>query len=92
LDPNLPDVAATATITAGAVATETPKIEAAVGHTVEITVTSDVADELHIHGYDLFADLEPGVAVTLRFEADIPGIFEVELEGAHLAVFSLEVS
>jgi hypothetical protein len=92
IDDNAPDVTASATVTDGEVATDTPRVEAELGSVVEVTVISDVADELHIHGYDLFADLEPGVAATVRFEADIPGIFEIELEDARLEVFSLEVS
>ncbi len=64
----------------------------AVGETVTIVVTSDVADELHVHGYDLFVTLAPGTPAELEFTADIPGIFEVELEGSHQLVFDLEVS
>lgn len=86
------DVTAEATYADGEVTTETPRVEAAVGDTVELRLVSDVAEELHVHGYDLLVDLEPGVEVVLRFTADIPGIFEIELEGAGIEVFSLEVS
>ena len=68
------------------------RYEVAQGATVEIIVTSDVADELHVHGYDLYADLEPGVAATVSFVADIPGVFEVELESGHVLLFDLAVS
>ena len=47
---------------------------------VVITVTSDVADEVHVHGYDLMADVAPGAPATIRFTADAPGRFEIELE------------
>lgn len=66
------------------------KIE--LGSIVELTVESDVADELHLHGYDLTVDLEPGVPGTLRLTADIPGIFEMELESSHLLISELEVA
>ncbi len=63
-----------------------------VGTTVRIEVTSDTADEVHLHGYDVFVDVEPGVAAVLEVQADIPGVFEAELEDSHLPLFELEVS
>lgn len=61
------------------------------GSDVRLIVTADVADELHVHGYDLFADTVPGQPVTIEFLADIPGIFEVELEDARLEILELVV-
>ena len=58
---------------------------------VRIVVTSDVADEVHVHGYDLKADVGPGLPGTVQFQATIPGTFEVELEGLGLLLFELEV-
>src|SRR4030095_10031608 len=49
---------------------------AALGQTVVIKVTSDVADEVHLHGYDKKADAAPGTVATITFVADKPGIFE----------------
>lgn len=62
------------------------------GSPVRIVATGDTADEVHIHGYDLLIDIAPGVEETLEFVADIPGIFEVEMEGSGVLVFELEVS
>lgn len=59
---------------------------------VEIIVTADVSDEVHVHGYDEFADVAPGQAGTVTFVASIPGIFEVEFEGSGLLLFDLIVS
>ncbi|MXZ07785.1 MAG: hypothetical protein F4Y75_09915 [Acidimicrobiia bacterium] len=59
--------------------------------TVTIQVTGNSTDEIHIHGYDLYIDLEDGEG-RLSFTASIPGIFEVELEGSHTLVLQLEVS
>ena len=67
------------------------KIEVDKGMMVRLTVTSDVADEVHIHGYDFFQDLEPGIAGVIEFTADIPGIFEIELENARLDLVELVV-
>jgi hypothetical protein len=66
--------------------------EFALGDQVEITVLTDVADEIHVHGYDLRYDAEPGVPVEISFEADAPGIFEVELEASHLPLFEIQVT
>ena len=59
---------------------------------VSIWILSDVADEVHVHGYDLFFLVKPGIPAELRFVAGIPGIFEVELESTHLLLFELQVS
>lgn len=58
---------------------------------VTIRVTSDVADELHVHAYDLKVDLTPGQTADLTFLAKIPGVFEVELEKRGKKVLELEV-
>jgi hypothetical protein len=61
------------------------------GSTVTLRVTSDVADELHVHGYDLKTDLVAGQSTDLTFLAKIPGVFEVELEHRGKKVLELEV-
>jgi hypothetical protein len=61
------------------------------GRDVVITVTSDVADEVHVHGYDLMADVAPGAPATIRFTADAPGRFEIELENTGVQIAELEV-
>jgi len=48
------------------------------GEQVEITLVSEQAAELHLHGYDLTAQLEPGIAATLSFAAKFAGRFPVE--------------
>jgi heme/copper-type cytochrome/quinol oxidase subunit 2 len=67
------------------------KHSAILGKPVVIKVTSDVADEIHLHGYDKKADAGPGKVATITFVADKPGIFEVELEKKGLKLFELEV-
>ena len=54
------------------------KIEVKKGETIEFTVVSDVADEFHLHGYDLTEDAAPGKPARFRVKADLEGIFEVE--------------
>ncbi|SFF44942.1 hypothetical protein SAMN04488120_104203 [Fontimonas thermophila] len=61
------------------------------GEAVVITVSSDRADELHLHGYDLTLDLRPGETGTLAFTAAHAGRFEIELHRGHVALAVLEV-
>jgi hypothetical protein len=56
-----------------------------------IVVGSDVADHVHLHGYDVFADVAPGKQARIAFTASIPGRFEVELEDRGLQIADLEV-
>ena len=44
-----------------------------------------------MHGYDLMADVAPGQPVTIRFTADTPGSFEIELEELGAQIAELEV-
>jgi ABC-type glycerol-3-phosphate transport system substrate-binding protein len=66
-------------------------IESRVGASLRIVVRSDVADEVHLHGYDLHAEVAPGADATLVLTTDIPGQFEIELEDAKLRLGELEV-
>jgi heme/copper-type cytochrome/quinol oxidase subunit 2 len=58
---------------------------------VRLEVTADRADEVHLHGYDRKVDIEPGKPAVLEFTADVPGVFEVELEEAGLKLVELQV-
>ncbi len=68
------------------------RVRVPLGEMVVLTVTADVADEVHLHGYDHFADVAPGQPAVLRFEASIPGVFEAELEGSRLELVLIEVA
>jgi hypothetical protein len=61
------------------------------GRTVELVVSSDVADEVHLHGYDRKVDVPAGSTATLTFVADVPGVFEAELEQHKIQIAQLEV-
>ncbi|MDX1468757.1 MAG: hypothetical protein R3258_05410 [Acidimicrobiia bacterium] len=56
------------------------------------TVLSDIADHVHVHGYDLFFELVPSQTVEVSFEATAQGLFEVELESTHLLLLVIEVT
>jgi hypothetical protein len=70
----------------------TGRVEVGVGGEVRLTVTADVDDEVHVHGYDVTAEVSPDSPATLEFVAEIPGIFEVELESSHRLLVELQVS
>ncbi|MDQ3850112.1 MAG: hypothetical protein M3296_05815 [Actinomycetota bacterium] len=50
------------------------------GDPIDLTVRSDVADEVHFHTYDVKKDVARGGSVRFRFPATIEGRMEVELE------------
>jgi len=61
------------------------------GQTVAIVVHSDVADEVHVHGYDLHKDVPAGGTVRITFPATIVGEFEAELESRKLQIVGFTV-
>jgi pyruvate/2-oxoglutarate dehydrogenase complex dihydrolipoamide acyltransferase (E2) component len=61
------------------------------GRELVLVVESGLADHVHVHGYDLVADVAPGRPATIRFEATAPGLFEIELEERGLQIAELEV-
>jgi hypothetical protein len=61
------------------------------GERVRIIVRTDVSDEVHLHGYDLTADVTPDDPGRIDFVANAAGVFEVELEDAGTLLFQLEI-
>ena len=61
------------------------------GRQVAIIVRTELTDHVHLHGYDLTADVGPGKPATIRFTATAPGRFELELEDRGLAIAELDV-
>jgi FtsP/CotA-like multicopper oxidase with cupredoxin domain len=55
-----------------------PNIKVTKGEHVRIVVSSDAHDDIHLHGYDIEKDVEPGEPAQFNFTADIEGIFEIE--------------
>lgn len=62
------------------------------GSQVVLTVRADVTDEVHLHGYDLTADVAPGQPGRITFRASDVGVFEVELEELGIPIAELTVS
>lgn len=67
-------------------------VEVALGERVVLIVTADVEDEVHLHGYDVFADVGPSTAAFIEFDANVPGVFELELEDSGELLVEIEVS
>jgi hypothetical protein len=61
------------------------------GETVRFRVRHDEPEHVHIHGYNIMKDLEPGETVTVSFKATITGIFEIELEDSAEQIGELRV-
>jgi hypothetical protein len=75
------------------------EVEVDKGDPVRIDVTSDVAAEAHVHGYELTEEVAAGHTARLRFSASIDGVFEIELhlhggadEGSEVPVAELKVT
>ena len=49
---------------------------------VRIVVSSDVPDEIHLHGYDIEKEAAPGKPARFHFKADAEGAFELESHAA----------
>lgn len=61
------------------------------GQQVILKVTADVADEAHLHAYDISKEFEPNQQVTLEFTATKTGRFELELEKLKKTLGYIEV-
>ena len=68
------------------------ELEFTEGERIRFRVVSDVADHVHVHGYDVLEDISAGGQVTFNFKATITGIFEAELEDRAEQVVSLRVN
>jgi hypothetical protein len=62
------------------------------GDRIQFAVRSDVADEVHVHGYDVSKDVPAGGSVRFSFPARLEGVFEVELEGRGEQIAELRVN
>jgi plastocyanin len=67
------------------------KIKVNKGDRVRFSVTSDVADEVHVHGYNFHKDVAKGGTVSFDFPAKIDGEFEAELESRKEQILALTV-
>lgn len=78
-------------ISGGQVEPNGTTVDVAKGGTVTLKGVSDVADEVHVHGYDKTLNLKPGVAGEVSFTADQPGVFEIESHESGKVIVKLAV-
>lgn len=63
------------------------------GDDVRIRVTADAPEEVHLHGYDIEKPVGPGQPAVFTIQnADLEGIFEIELHGSAVQIASLRVN
>jgi hypothetical protein len=67
-------------------------LEFTAGERVRFIVRSDVADEVHVHGYNRSQDVQARGTVGFNFKATLEGVFEVELESRHEQIAELRVN
>lgn len=75
----------------GKVSPKTHRVKVALGSAVRILVSSDVDDEVHVHGYEIEREVAAGRSATIEFTADQSGVFEVETHESALLLLQLQV-
>jgi len=68
------------------------KLDYTKGDQIRIKVVSDVADEVHLHGYDIGKDVKAGGSVSFDLPASLEGVFEIELESRKEQIAELRVN
>jgi plastocyanin len=81
----------TVSVKDGKVNPPTHRQQIAKGDTVKLVVTTDTADEVHVHGVNIEKETKPGTPITIRFVAKDAGIYEVETHESNLQLLQLEV-
>jgi plastocyanin len=66
-------------------------MQAKQGDTLTFTVTTDKAEEIHLHGYDIMFAGQPGKAVSKTFKADRTCTCDIEIESSSTHLGDLTV-
>ena len=69
-------------VKAGALEGDPQTIEAKKNDVVQIVVSSDAPDQIHLHGYDIEKEATPGKPARFKFKANVEGAFELESHAA----------
>jgi heme/copper-type cytochrome/quinol oxidase subunit 2 len=75
----------------GKVTPATHRVKVNQGDTVRLEVTTDTADEVHVHGINIEKETVAGKPTRITFKADEPGVYEVETHETELQLMQLEV-
>jgi hypothetical protein len=90
-NPALPVVVVSVSVQNGKVTPKPHRVPVKEGSRVRLQVTSDVDDEVHVHGFDIEEPLDAGHTTTVDLLADQPGVFEVETHETELELLQLAV-
>ena len=80
------------TYAGGQVTSGAGRVTVAAGAPVRLEVTSDVDEEVHVHGYDLEVPVAAGSTATIELVGDLPGVWEVELHDSGRLLCELEIA
>jgi hypothetical protein len=75
----------------GRVAGGLRRVEVRSGRRILLIVSSNLSDEVHVHGYELSRDVRPRAPARILFRTSIRGRFEIELEKRGLPIAELTV-
>ena len=68
------------------------ELEFSAGEEIRFRVSSDAAEEIHVHGYDIAKDVPAGGTVEFDFPAELEGIYEAELEELGVQIAELRIN
>jgi len=68
------------------------ELEYSAGDRIRFRVSSDEAEEIHVHGYDLSQEVPANGTVEFDFPAELEGIYEAELEEKGVQIIELRVN
>lgn len=75
----------------GRLVQKSDQVEVERGSTVFLAVSTDVADDIHLHGYERMAPTTPGDQAVLEFTADRSGVYTAELERSGVRLLEVTV-
>ncbi len=67
-------------------------LEFSAGEEARFRVSSDEAEEIHVHGYDIAKEVPAGGTIEFDFPAELEGIYEAELEGLGVQIAELRIN
>jgi hypothetical protein len=68
------------------------ELEFSVGEQIRFRVSSDAAEEIHVHGYDIAKEVPAGGTVEFDFPAELEGIYEAKLEELGVQIVELRIN
>jgi hypothetical protein len=68
------------------------ELEYSAGDEIRFRVTSDAAEEIHVHGYDIAKIVPAGGTIEFAFPAELEGIYEAELEELGVQIAELRIN